>query len=45
MRASHEPEIRMDKVQEVREKIKSGYYNSSDFADKLAEKMIKDFNI
>ncbi len=45
MRAAHEPEIRMDKVQEVREKIKSGYYNSSEFADILAEKMIKEFKI
>jgi negative regulator of flagellin synthesis FlgM len=44
-RASHEPDVRIEKVQEVREKIKSGYYNSSEFADKLAEKIIKDFNI
>jgi len=44
-RTAHEPDVRIEKVQEVREKIKSGYYNSSEFADKLAEKIIKDFNI
>jgi flagellar biosynthesis anti-sigma factor FlgM len=34
-----EPEIRVDKVEEVKKKISDGYYNSAEFTDKLAEKM------
>jgi len=39
------PEIRADKVQEVKEKIKNGYYNSEEFINNLAEKIMKDFGI
>jgi len=39
------PEIRSEKVQEVKDKIKSGYYNSEEFIDKLADKIMKDFGI
>ncbi len=39
------PEIREDKVEEVREKIESGYYNSKEFIDKLADKMLNDLGM
>ncbi len=38
-----QPEIREDKVAEVRRKIQDGFYNSPDFTDKLAEKLMNDF--
>lgn len=42
---SNEPEIRQEKVDEVRKKIENGYYDSADFADKLAEKLLSDFGV
>jgi negative regulator of flagellin synthesis FlgM len=42
---SAQPEIRADKVDEVRKKIESGYYNSDEFIDKLADKLLKDFGV
>jgi anti-sigma28 factor (negative regulator of flagellin synthesis) len=35
-------DIREEKVNEVREKINDGYYNSKEFADNLANQLIKD---
>ncbi len=40
-----EPEIREDRVAEVKQKIESGYYDSPEFLDKLADKIIKDFGL
>lgn len=40
-----EPEIREEKVAEVRKKIESGFYNSSEFVDKLADKLLEVFGI
>lgn len=40
-----EPEVRAEKVEEVRKKIESGYYNSEEFTDKLADKLMSDFGI
>jgi flagellar biosynthesis anti-sigma factor FlgM len=40
-----EPEIREDKVEEVRNKINQGYYNSPEFVDKLAEKLLTFFGV
>lgn len=40
-----EPDVRMDKVEEVRKKIENGFYNSEEFTDKLADKLISDFGI
>ncbi|MBD3420087.1 MAG: flagellar biosynthesis anti-sigma factor FlgM [Chitinivibrionales bacterium] len=40
-----QPEIREAKVAEVRQKIEQGYYNSEQFMDKLADKLIKDFGL
>ncbi len=42
-RIQAEPDVRTDKINEVRKKLDDGYYNSSKFADELAEKLIKDF--
>jgi flagellar biosynthesis anti-sigma factor FlgM len=39
------PDVRPEKVAEVKEKIKNGFYNSADFVDKLADKLLEDFNI
>jgi len=40
-----EPDIRTEKVAEVQEKIKNGFYETDDFVDKLADKLLNDFNI
>jgi hypothetical protein len=40
-----EPDIRPEKISEAREKIKSGYYDSPEFVDKLASKLMEDLNI
>ncbi|MGM0461782.1 MAG: flagellar biosynthesis anti-sigma factor FlgM [Fibrobacterota bacterium] len=42
-RINAEPDVREEKVAEVRSRIESGYYNSSKFADTLADKLIEDF--
>ena len=42
---ANEPEIRPEKVAEAREKINNGFYDSEEFIDKLASKLIQDFNI
>lgn len=36
------PEIRSDRVEEVRQKIENGFYDSPEFADQLAGKLIDD---
>jgi flagellar biosynthesis anti-sigma factor FlgM len=38
-------EVRTDKVAEVKQKIESGYYNSEEFIDKLADKLLNEFGI
>lgn len=40
-----QPDIRADKIAEVRQKIDDGYYNSEEFLDKLTTKMMKDFGL
>lgn len=37
------PDVRLDKVQEAKEKIANGYFNSPDFEDKLADRLMKEF--
>jgi anti-sigma28 factor (negative regulator of flagellin synthesis) len=39
---SSQPDIRTDRVEEVRKKIESGYYNSPEFLDKLTNKVLTD---
>ncbi|MBD3391999.1 MAG: hypothetical protein GF418_07995, partial [Chitinivibrionales bacterium] len=41
----NQPEIREDKVQEVRDKIEKGFYDSPEFLDKLADKIMTDFGL
>jgi flagellar biosynthesis anti-sigma factor FlgM len=41
--ANAAPEIRENRVAEVRERIQSGYYNSDEFKEKLADRLMKDF--
>lgn len=42
---SVQPEIRADRIAEVRQKIENGYYNSDEFLDKLTDKMLKEFGL
>lgn len=42
---SVQPDIRADRITEVRQKIENGYYNSEEFLDKLTDKMLKQFGI
>lgn len=42
-RLKAEPDVRTERINEVRQKLDDGYYNSSKFADELADKLIKDF--
>ncbi len=41
----NQPDVRLEKVAEVKEKIQKGYYNSAEFADKLADKLMVDFGL
>lgn len=43
--AQMQPDVRPEKVQEAKEKIKNGFYDSEKFMDQLAEKIMKDFGI
>jgi len=44
-RVALDPEIRVEKIEEIKKKISDGYYNSAEFSDKLAEKMCSVFGI
>jgi len=39
------PEVREDKIAEVRQKINDGFYDQSNVASVLADKLIKEFGI
>jgi len=39
------PDIRNEKIAEVRSKIENGYYNSDEFLEKLAERLLNEFGI
>lgn len=39
-RAVATPDVREDKIAEVRSKIDSGFYNSEEFTDQLADRLI-----
>ena len=39
------PDVRTDKIAEVQQKINSGYYNSPEFIDKLAGKLMQEFGL
>jgi anti-sigma28 factor (negative regulator of flagellin synthesis) len=40
-----EPDVRAEKITEAREKIRSGYYDSEDFLDKLTDKLMQEFKL
>lgn len=42
---SSQNDIRTEKISEVQEKIKNGFYNSPEFIDKLAVKLLAEFGI
>lgn len=42
---SAQPDIRSEKIAEVKAKMERGYYNSEEFIDKLAEKLLDEFGI
>lgn len=39
------PELRSDKIAEVKSKIKSGFYDSEIFIDRLADKLLEKFGV
>jgi len=39
------PEVREDKIDEVRQKINDGFYDESDVSSVLADKLLKEFGI
>jgi anti-sigma28 factor (negative regulator of flagellin synthesis) len=39
------PEVRWDKVNSVKERVESGFYNTQEFREDLADKLIQDFGI
>jgi anti-sigma28 factor (negative regulator of flagellin synthesis) len=45
LKIASEPDIRPEKIAEVQEKIQNGFYNSDDFVDKLATKLLDEFGI
>ena len=40
-----QPDVRPDKVAEVKEKIEQGYYDSEEFINKLADKLLVEFGM
>lgn len=42
---SAQPDVRPEKVAEVKQKIEQGYYNSDAFIDKLADKLLTEFGL
>lgn len=42
---SAQPDVRPEKVAEVKAKIENGYYNSDEFIDKLADKLMNEFGM
>jgi flagellar biosynthesis anti-sigma factor FlgM len=40
-----QPEVRNEKIAEVRVKIERGFYNSEEFIDKLADKLLNEFGV
>ena len=42
---STQEDVRPERIQEVQEKIRNGYYNSPEFIDQLAVKLLAEFGI
>jgi anti-sigma28 factor (negative regulator of flagellin synthesis) len=45
IQVNNSPEIRPEKIEEVKQKISDGFYNTPEFTDKLAEKLAQDLGI
>ena len=45
IRAESLPEVRQERIAAVKERIASGYYNSEEFKDALADRLMKDFGL
>jgi anti-sigma28 factor (negative regulator of flagellin synthesis) len=39
------PEVRETRVAEVKARVQSGYYNTPEFRDQLAERLLKEFGV
>ena len=39
------PDVRPEKVQDAKEKVASGYFDSPEFMDRLADRLMKEFGI
>ncbi len=39
------PDVRQDRIDAVKERIASGYYDSEEFKDKLADRLLNEFGI
>jgi flagellar biosynthesis anti-sigma factor FlgM len=39
------PDVRPEKIQEAKEKISSGYFESEEFMDHLANRLLKEFGV
>jgi flagellar biosynthesis anti-sigma factor FlgM len=42
---ANSPDVRAERVEEVRNKIKNGYYDTPEFLDKLTDKLMKDLGV
>jgi flagellar biosynthesis anti-sigma factor FlgM len=42
---SGSPDVRPEKVAEIKQKISEGFYNTPEFTDKLAEKLAEEFGV
>lgn len=40
-----QPDVRTERIAEVKQKIENGFYNSSEFIDKLADKLLVEFGM
>ncbi|MFC1561372.1 flagellar biosynthesis anti-sigma factor FlgM [candidate division KSB1 bacterium] len=43
--AKNEPDVRVDKVKEAREKVEQGFYNQENIGSALADRLLKEFGI
>jgi flagellar biosynthesis anti-sigma factor FlgM len=42
---ANQPDVRPEKIAEVKHKIENGFYDTEEFADKLADKLLEEFGI
>ena len=39
------PEVRWDKVEQIKQKVQNGFYETQEFREQLAERLIRDFGL